>query len=147
MRFVYVALITACIALSCSGQMRGSHPVQSGPLEPTKAVPDGVWGGEHIRMDIKDNSADIEFDCARGTISQRLELDGQGRFSVQGLYVASTPAPVATDSGLSASGVKATYTGTLSGDSLRLDVLIEGHDAPLTFGLVRGDPGHLAKCA
>jgi hypothetical protein len=147
MRFVAVVLITACVGLSCAGQIKASRPAQSGPAAPTKAVPNGVWGGEHIRMEVNDSGADIEFDCARGSISQRLELDDKGHFNVQGVYMAETPAPAAVDGGLTASGVKATYTGTLSGSSLRLEVFVEGQDMPRTFDLVQGDQGHLAKCA
>jgi hypothetical protein len=147
MRFVVVVLITACVGLSCAGQMKASRPAQSGPAAPNKAVPNGVWGGEHIRMEVNDSGADIEFDCARGSISQRLELDDKGRFKAQGFYMAETPAPAAVDGGLTASGVKATFTGTLSGSSLRLEVFIEGQDMPRTFDLVQGDQGHLAKCA
>ena len=147
MRFVAVVLIIACVGLSCVGQLKGSRPAQSGPAAPTKAVPNGVWGGEHIRMEITDSGAEIEFDCARGNTSQRLELDDKGRFKVQGIYMAETPAPAAVDGGLTASRVKATYTGTLSGSSLRLEVFIEGQDMPRTFDLVQGDQGHLAKCA
>jgi hypothetical protein len=145
MRFVAVVLM--CVGLSFAGQMKASRPAQSAPAAPTKAVPNGVWGGEHIRMEVNDSGADIEFDCARGSISQRLELDDKGRFKVQGIYIAERPAPAAVDGGLTASGVKATYTGTLSGSSLRLEVFIEGQDMPRTFDLVQGDQGHLAKCA
>jgi len=147
MRFVAVALITACVGLSYAGQMKLSHPAQSGPAGSARAVPNGVWGGEHIRIEVTDSGADIEFDCARGSISQRLELDDKGRFKVQGIYMAETPAPVALDGGLAAPGVKATYSGTLSGSSLRLEVFIEGQDMPRTFDLVQGGQGHLAKCA
>jgi hypothetical protein len=147
MRFVAVVLIAACVGLSCAGQMKASHPAQSGPAAPSQAVPNGVWGGEHIRMEVGDSGADVEFDCARGSISQRLELDDKGRFKVQGIYMAETPAPAAVDGSLTASGVKATYTGTLSGSSLRLVVFIEGQDMPRTFDLVQGDQGRLAKCA
>jgi hypothetical protein len=145
MRFVAVVLIT-CVGLSCAGQMKASRPAQSGPAAPTKAVPNGVWGGEHIRMEVNDSGADIEFDCARGSISQRLELDDKGRFKVQGVYIAETPAPAAADGGLTDSGAKATYSGSLSGSSLRLEVFIEGQDTR-TFNLAQGDQGHLAKCA
>jgi len=147
MRFAAVVLITACVGLSCAGQIKASRPAQSAPAAPAKAVPNGVWGGEHIRMEVSASGADIEFDCARGSISQPLELDDKGRFKVQGIYRAETPAAAAVDGGLTASGVKATYTGTLSGTSLRLEVFIEGQDTPRTFDLVQGDQGHLAKCA
>ncbi len=147
MRFAAVVLITACVGLSFAAQMKAPHPAQSAPAALTKSVPNGVWGGEHIRMEVNDSGADIEFDCARGSISQRLQLDDKGRFNVQGIYIAATPAPAAVDSGVTAPGVKATFTGTLSGSSLRLKVFIEGHDMPRTFDLVQGDQGHLAKCA
>jgi len=128
--------------------MKPSHQAQSRPAAPTKAVPNGVWGGEHLRMEVNDSGADIEFDCARGSISQRLELDDKGHFKVQGTYMAETPAPAAADGGFSPPpGIKATYVGTLSGSSLRLEVFVEGQDTPRTFDLVQGDQGHLAKCA
>jgi len=96
---------------------------------------------------VNDNGADIEFNCARGTISQRLELDAQGHFRLQGMYKAETPAPAAEGVGSNGSGVTATYTGVLSGSNLRLEVSIEGKDTPRTFDLVQGDQGRLAKCA
>jgi hypothetical protein len=46
--------------------------------------PNGAWGGEHIRMEVTDSGADIEFDCARGSISQRLELDDKGTLQDSG---------------------------------------------------------------
>jgi hypothetical protein len=147
MRFVAVVLITACLGLSSAGQMKASRPAQSGVAAPAQAIPNGVWGGENIRMEVNDSGADIEFDCARGSISQRLELDGEGRFKIPGIYFAETPAPAVVDGGSPASGVKATYTGTLNGSNLRLEVLIDGQDRPRTFVLVQGDQGHLAKCA
>ncbi|MFZ1136666.1 MAG: hypothetical protein WAN69_17080 [Candidatus Korobacteraceae bacterium] len=146
MRFVAVVLIVASVGLACAGQMKDSRPAQSSPAAPAKALPNGVWGGEGIRMDVNDGGADIEFGCARGTISQRLVLDAQGGFKLQGTYKAETPAPAA-DGGSSGSGVPATYAGVLNGSSLRLEVSIEGQDTPRVFDLVQGDQGHLAKCA
>ncbi len=147
MRFVTVILIIASVGLGCAGQMTGLRPAQSSPSSPAQVLPNGVWGGEHIRMDVSDGGADIEFDCARGSISQRLALDAQGRFKFQGTYKAETPAPAAADGGPTGSGVTATYTGVLNGSSLRLEVSIEGQDTPRIFDLSQGDQGHLAKCA
>jgi len=145
MRFVAVVVIIASIGLACAGRMKVS--AQTGLAGPANAVPNGVWGGEHIRMEVTDSGADIEFDCARGSISQRLALNAQGRFKLQGMYRADTPAPAAVDGGSTGSGVAATYIGVLSGSSLRLEVSIEGQDTPKTFDMVQGDQGHLAKCA
>ena len=147
MRLVATVLIVMCAGLSCAGQMTASDPAQSGPADPSKGVPHGVWGGNHIRMEVYDSGADIEFDCARGSIPQRLQLDDEGRFKAPGIYIAQTPAPAAVDGGSPSSGVNATYTGILSGLSLRLQVFIDGQDTPRIFDLVHGDQGHLAKCA
>jgi hypothetical protein len=147
MRIVAVVLIIASVGLVCAGQNKASRPAQSSPAGPAKAVANGVWGGEHIRMDVSDSGADIEFDCARGTISQPLALDAQGHFKVQGTYQAETPAPAANDGSSSGSGVTATYSGVLNGSGLHLEVSIDGQDMPRTFDLLQGDQGHLAKCA
>lgn len=145
MRFVAVVLVTMCLVALSAGQST-LGPAQSAPAAPAKALPNGVWGGEHIRMEVNDNGADIEFDCARGVLAQPLQLDANGSFRAQGVYLAQSPAPAATD-GSPGAGRKATYTGTLNGSSLHLEVHIEGQDVPLTFDLVLGDQGHLAKCA
>jgi hypothetical protein len=98
-------------------------------------------------MEVTDGGADIEFNCARGNISQRLALDAQGHFQFQGTYKAETPAPASDGGAPNGSGTTATYAGVLSGSSLHLEVSIEGQDTPRTFDLVQGDQGHLAKCA
>lgn len=147
MRFEAVLLIIVYVSFACSAQIKAARHTESGAVTAAKVVANGVWGGEHIRMEVNDSGADIEFDCAKGSISQRLELDDKGRFKVQGIYMAETPAPAAVDSGLTASGIKATYTGTVTGSSLRLEVFIGGQDMPRTFDLVQGEQGHLAKCA
>jgi len=144
---VSVVLVIASVALAGVGQIQDSLPAQSSPASPAKAVPNGVWGGEHIRMEVTDSGADIEFDCARGSITQHLALDAQGHFKLRGTYKAGTPAPAAADGNSDGSGVAATYTGVLSGSSMRLEVLIDGQDTPKAFDLVQGDQGRLAKCA
>jgi hypothetical protein len=147
MRVVAAALIIACVGLACAGQIKVARPAQSAPASPAKTVPNGVWGGDGVRMEVTDSGADIEFNCARGTISQRLAVDAQGHFKVQGRYKVETPAPASVDGGSDGSGATATYSGVLSGSSLRLEVLIDGQDTPRTFDLAQGDQGRLAKCA
>jgi hypothetical protein len=109
-----------------------------------RLVPAGVWGGEHISMEVDGAGAEVEFDCARGRILQPLALDANGRFRVKGTYKADTPAAMrAGDS----SGASAIYAGTLKGDKLRLEVSISGVTGIKSFDLVYGQPGRLAKCA
>jgi hypothetical protein len=38
----------------------------------------GVWGGDHVHLDVNSNSAKIEFDCAHGTIEGPFTVDANG---------------------------------------------------------------------
>src|SRR5215510_16496539 len=60
-------------------------------------VPTGVWGGQHIHAQITENGADLEFDCAHGSIPQAITLDSQGRFDVAGKFAAERPGPTRSE--------------------------------------------------
>src|SRR2546423_2389403 len=49
-----------------------------------KTLPIGMWGGEHISMDVGSKSTTIEYDCARATIDRKIVLDSRGQFNVSG---------------------------------------------------------------
>lgn len=147
MRIAALALMIVSLGLTCLAQGRASQVVESTPVAESKPLPNGVWGGEHIRMEVSDNGAEIEFDCASGSISQRIQLDAKGRFRVAGTYRVQSPAPAAAYGEGGAPGAAATYTGTLTDNGLHLEVLLDGQATPMVFDLVIGDEGHLAKCA
>lgn len=109
----------------------------------TKRLPVGVWGGEHIRMEVSRGGAEIEFDCARGQIPKPLVLDRNHSFQQKGIYKAETPAPA------KAGGPRwnATYSGRLTGTSLHLEVSISGVQGVRAFDLDYGQEGSLSKCA
>jgi hypothetical protein len=44
----------------------------------------GLWGGQHISIDVSGKGAKIEYDCAHATIDRAIVVDGNGRFSVSG---------------------------------------------------------------
>ena len=136
--FPAVVLAVGWALLLCAAGSMADHTPR------TRLVPSGVWGGDHIRMEVTRDGAEIEFDCARGTISRPLALDAQGRFRVQGTYRADTPAPMGADGG---SGAGATYSGTVRGTTLRLEVSVAGQQGARSFHLLRGQEGRLAKCA
>jgi hypothetical protein len=58
----------------------------------TRAAPDasavatGAWGGEHIILEVSENGAEVEFDCARGQVTQPITLDKHGDFDVAGHF-------------------------------------------------------------
>src|SRR5215468_5458811 len=63
---------------------------QSQPLSTTsstqksRALPNGIWGGQGISLEINDSGADINYDCAHGSISGKIVPDGDGKFVAKG---------------------------------------------------------------
>jgi hypothetical protein len=98
------------------------------------------WGGLHIRMEMTDEGANLEFDCATGTITQPLRPDSQGRFSVRGTFTPEHGGPIRQDEPSRTRA--AVYFGTIDGDAMTLQ--IDEHSQ--TYHLVRGKPGRVFKC-
>src|SRR3712207_1976555 len=46
----------------------------------------GVWGGQHIRFEVNEGGANVEYDCARATVEGKILVDASGRFNVAGTY-------------------------------------------------------------
>ena len=104
-----------------------------------------VWGGAHIRLVLNDNGGEIEYDCARGTLSEPLIVDSLGRFSVKGIHIREAPGPIRV--GFKPAPQAAQYTGTLNENTLELTVtLTESQTTIGTFKLTQGNEGRLWKC-
>lgn len=104
-----------------------------------------TWGGEHIRIEVKDGSAEVEYDCAHGSIAAPLTIDRQGRFGWRGTYTRERGGPVRF--GDRSTQRPATYEGTISRDEMTLTVKLENSsDEPETYKLHRGNPGRVWKC-
>ncbi len=113
--------------------------------EKTRRVAAGSWGGDHVRLDVRDGGADIEFDCAHGTLDSALATDGRGHFDVRGVFVRERGGPVRLDE--KPDSTPARYSGTVTGDEMTLTVtLANSNEAVGTFTLRRGSEGRLRKC-
>jgi len=106
-------------------------------------VPNGDWGGQHVRLTVDDTGGRIEFDCAHGRLGAPLTLDGDGRFDVAGSLV-SEGGPVPKDE--TGNARPARYRGRTDGQSMSLAVTLEGGQDAGTFSLVRGGRARLVKC-
>jgi hypothetical protein len=105
----------------------------------------GLWGGVHVQMQVTESGAEIEYDCAHGTISQPIELDSEGRFDVKGSYVSERGGPVRRDA--EPRNRPARYTGTINGKTMTLTVtLIDKEQSMGTYTLAQGDAGRIRKC-
>lgn len=67
----------------------GTHPGTTR----AKEVPTGNWGGEHISLQVAENSSTFDLDCAHGTIGQALSLDADNRFDASAVYVRERGGP------------------------------------------------------
>ncbi|MEP6741700.1 MAG: hypothetical protein ABJB61_04310 [bacterium] len=105
----------------------------------------GMWGGQHIRIQIADGSAQVEYDCANGEISGPFTVDRQGHFSWNGFFIREHPGPIRRDE--VPSKQPAIYSGSIAGDTMTLTVkLADAGDLIDSFTLKRGSPGRVWKC-
>jgi len=103
----------------------------------------GMWGGNHVRLDVSEAEAQIEFDCAHGTLG-RIEPDANGNFDVTGTYVAER-GPIRVDE--TRAGRPARYHGRVNDKTLTLTVtLTDTGDEVGTFTLTQGKGTRLTKC-
>jgi hypothetical protein len=106
-------------------------------------VPNGEWGGEHVRLTVVETGGTIEFDCAHGSLDEPLVLDRSGHFDVKGRLV-SEGGPVRKDE--TEVTRPARYRGQSDGQQMSLEVTLEGGETAGTFSLAKGGSARLFKC-
>ena len=73
----------------------------------------GTWGGDHVRADVSDKGASIEFDCASGAIEEQVFLNDDGKFDLKGKFTPEHGGPVVKDE--ADAGRPARYVGRVRG--------------------------------
>jgi hypothetical protein len=131
------ARLSSGVAKARDGECKGEQ----------RLLPTGTWGGRGIRMTVKDATvgATVEFDCASGTVTGPFTLWAAGEFKLRGTYapgfggarpiIAPPPAPLG-----------ATYAGSVSGNTMVLDLWVDGQVKPLSFKLQLGGEARLNLC-
>ena len=110
-----------------------------------RLIPEGTWGGPHIRISVEGNSAAVEYDCAHGTIEGPLTIDDEGKFNLTGSHVRERGGP--TRQGEAQTGHPTQYTGWTDGKKMTLAVrLVNTNEEMGTFELTRGQQARLFKC-
>jgi len=111
---------------------------------PTR-LPLGLWGGEHIRLEVNETGARLEFDCAHGSVASPITLDGRLHFDFEGVYVSERGGPERP--GQTPDTHTARYTGRVEGDKMFLSVALKHLNQNLgTYTLTRGAEPLLVKC-
>jgi len=105
----------------------------------------GLWSGDHISLQIEGSGATLDYDCAHGTITQKIVPDQSGKFEVKGFHMRERPGP--TRQGEAADGEPATYKGVLNDKTMTLTVILNKSDETLgPFTLTHGKMGLIRKC-
>ena len=106
-----------------------------------------TWGGDHVRMDVTASGAELEFDCATGTITEPLP-QAEGTFSLKGTFTPERGGPTRDGE---TSRLNANYSGEIKDDTMSLRIVLAGADKEkdreaATYVLVKGRGGKLMKC-
>jgi hypothetical protein len=105
----------------------------------------GTWGGDHISMEVTDEGAQVEFDCAHGTVSEPLRVDSQGKFRATGTHTRERGGPQRV--GGEDEGVPVIYSGTTDGKTATFTITNSATDEVIgTFSLTLGKRSRLHKC-
>jgi hypothetical protein len=105
----------------------------------------GTWGGEHIALEVTEDGGRVEYDCAHGTIDQRIVTDAEGCFELRGTHVRERGGPVRRDDPVDSH--PAIYKGRIEGDTMTLTVEeSDTGESVGTFTLKLGREPHVVKC-
>ena len=110
-----------------------------------KNITTGIWGGDHVHLDVNSNSAKIEFDCAHGTIEGPLTVSAGGEFNWKGTFARERGGPITSND--ENRGQPAVYSGSINEQTRKLTLRLENEKDPLdTFVLTQGKDGRIRKC-
>jgi hypothetical protein len=104
----------------------------------------GLWGGEHISMEVTDDGAQIQFDCAHGRIEEKLVADRDDKFELKGVYAPEHGGPVRMNEN---NEQPAVYRGSIKEKQMTLTIeLAKDHETVGTFTLTHGSGGRIRRC-
>lgn len=109
------------------------------------ALTPGVWGGKHVRFEVTERGANVEYDCARGTVEGRIVVNRRGRFNVEGMHYREHGGPARV--GEESAGYRVRLSGVVGGSLLKLTVTRAGTRRVIgTYTLARDREPELFKC-
>ncbi len=105
----------------------------------------GGWSGSHISLEVTESGAKIEFDCASGTINEKMVLDGKHRFDIPGTYVEEHGGPVMLNE--QQKGYSVRYKGSIKSNKMSLTVKrTDNNEIIGIFTLMFRREPNLVKC-
>ena len=132
MKFPVIAAMTFLVA--------GCASMDSKP-----AYLDGLWGGPHIAANFRGGLADIQFDCASGSIDSLIYPAKDGSFQAKGTYRQGAPGPVRV--GQIFRSQPASYSGNVTDeDVMTLNAELEDGTMVGPFTLTLGGQPQITRC-
>lgn len=111
----------------------------AGPVAPSK------WGGDHVGLTVSDGGSTLEYDCASGTIDQKIVAATDGNFTAVGTHSPGHGGP--TMQGEVPVRRPARYDGWTDGETMTLTVtLTDTGEKRAGFTLTRGQAPRLFRC-
>lgn len=140
-RIAHAHVVRVACVLACSVGIGAA----TCPTDIPRRVPGGNWGGEHMGLIASDTGATVEYDCATGTITGPLALDGSGNFDWRGVHYPGHGGPVRIDQPPEAHPAR--YTGHATSTEMSITLTILDMAVPAqTFTLQRGAGARVFKC-
>jgi hypothetical protein len=111
----------------------------AGPIAPSE------WGGEHIGLAVSETGAALEYDCASGTIDQKIAAATDGTFSAVGTHTRGHGGPIMQ--GEIPDRHPARYDGWTDGQTMKLTVTLTDTGEKLgDYALTRGQSARVFRC-
>lgn len=104
----------------------------------------GAWGGPHIGIKFEGGLANVELDCASGTIDGPVYPGSGGVFAAKGVFRSGMGGPVRV--GQIFKSQPASYSGTVVKDVMTLRIRLEDGTVGGPFTLIQGASPQLTRC-
>ncbi|HEX5701987.1 MAG TPA: hypothetical protein VFX97_02070 [Pyrinomonadaceae bacterium] len=104
----------------------------------------GTWGGQSIAMEVSNEGAEIEFDCAHGRITEKIAPDADGKFETKGVFARERGGPQRMGEN---NEQPAIYRGSIKDRDMTLTIQLKRNNEDIgTFKLTQGNSGRIHKC-
>ena len=104
----------------------------------------GVWGGPHAGIAFQGGLAEVQFDCASGTIDVPVYPAKDGAFTARGTFRAGEPGPVRV--GQIFRSEPANYSGHVVKNLMTLTITLDDGTAVGPYTLAQGAAPQLTRC-
>lgn len=125
------------LGLAAAALLAGCETIENKPTHVG-----GMWGGPHAGVIFQGGLAEVQFDCAAGTIDEPIRANGP--FLVNGTYREGAKGPIRV--GQIFRSQRAKYSGEVAKNVMTLNVLLEDGTSLGPFTLTETQPPQLTRC-